>query len=85
MKITRCIPFKLTKSEPTEMFVSFYAEEIRYDYQVRFDVNQILHQELNYYQKAPRLFFTNLTYKGENLQAEIKFGASSSLATKDPR
>lgn len=82
MKITRCIPFELTKSEPTEMFVSFYAEEIRYDYQVRFDVNQILHEELNYYPKGSKALFYERTYKGENLQAEIKFGASLRLLQK---
>ena len=82
MKITRCIPFELTKSEPTEMFVSFYAEEIRYDYQVRFDVNQILYEELNYYPKGSKALFYERTYKGENLQAEIKFGASLRLLQK---
>lgn len=82
MKITRCIPFALTKSEPTEMFVSFYAEGVRYDYQVQFDVNQILHEELNYYPKGSKALFYERTYMGENLQAEIKFGSSLRLLQK---
>lgn len=82
MKITRCIPFALTKSEPTEMFVSFYAEGIRYDYQVQFDVNLILHEELNYYPKGSKALFYERTYKGDNLQAEIKFGSSLRLLQK---
>lgn len=82
MKITRCIPFALTKSEPTEMFVSFYAEGVRYDYQVLFDVNLILHEELNYYPKGSKALFYERTYKGDNLQAEIKFGSSLRLLQK---
>lgn len=73
MKITRCIPFALTKSEPTEMFVSFYAEGIRYDYQVQFDVNLILHEELNYYPKGSKALFTNVPTR------EIIYRLKSSL------
>ena len=32
--INGCIPFVLTKDEPTEMHVSFYANGTRYDYDV---------------------------------------------------
>lgn len=63
MKIPRCIPFILSKDEPTEMFVSFYAEGLRYDYQVLFDANHILREELNYYRRALRLCSMSVTIK----------------------
>lgn len=83
MKIARCIPFALSKDEPTEMFVSFYAEGIRYDYQVKFDVNHILREELNYYPKGSKALFYERNYKGENLQADIKFGVSLRVLQKN--
>lgn len=82
MKISRCIPFVLTKNEPTEMFVSFYADGIRYDYQVKFDINHIIHEELNYYPKGSKALFYERFYKNETLQAEIKFGVSLRLLQK---
>lgn len=82
MKISRCIPFVLTKNEPTEMFVSFYADGIRYDYQVKFDINHIIHEELNYYPKGSKALFYERFYKDETLQAEIKFGVSLRLLQK---
>ena len=42
------MPFALTKDNPTEMHVSFYVKGIRYDYDVSFDGNHILHEILNY-------------------------------------
>lgn len=36
-KISGSIPFILTKDEPIEMHVSFYANSIRYDYDVKFN------------------------------------------------
>lgn len=81
-KISRCIPFALTQNQPTEMYVSFYALGVRYDYQVLFNVNHILHEELNYYPKGSKALFYERNYKGESLQAEIKFGISLRLLQK---
>jgi len=82
MKISRCVPFALKKGEPTEMFVSFYADGVRYDYQVLFDMKNVLHEELNYYPKGSKALFYERNYKGENLQAEIKFGVSLRMLQK---
>ena len=43
------IPFVLTKDKPTEMHVSFYADGIRYDYDVKFNGKHILSEALYYY------------------------------------
>ena len=42
VEIGGCIPFVLTKDEPTEMHVSFYADGTRYDYDVTFNGKHIL-------------------------------------------
>ena len=81
-KINGYIPFALTKDEPTEMHVSFYANGIRYDYDVMFNEQYILHEVLNYYPNKSKLIFYERTFVGENVQADIKFGPSLKLHAK---
>lgn len=76
------IPFVLTKGEPTEMFVSFYANGIRYDYEVTFNGKYILSENLYYYPKGSKSLFYEPTYVGYNVQAEIKFGSNLKLFFK---
>ncbi len=76
------IPFVLTKDEPTEMYVSFYANGIRYDYEVKFNDKYILSENLYYYPKGSKSLFYERTYVGDNVQAEIKFGSSLKLFLK---
>lgn len=76
------IPFVLTKDEPTEMYVSFYANGIRYDYEVKFNEKYILSENLYYYPKGSKSLFYERTYVGDNVQAEIKFGSSLKLFLK---
>jgi AAA15 family ATPase/GTPase len=75
-------PFKLTKDEPTEMFVSFYANDVRYDYYLRYNANYILREELNYYPKGSKVLFYQRDFVEKNIQADIKFGASLHLLPK---
>ncbi len=81
-RISGCVPFELTKEEPTEMFVSFYADGIKYDYEVKFNNRIIFHELLNYYPKNSKALFYERTYIADNVQAEIKFGGSLELAAK---
>ena len=76
------IPFVLTKDEPTEMFVSFYANGIRYDYEVKFKDKYILSENLYYFPKGSKSLFYERTYVGDNVQADIKFGTSLKLFLK---
>ena len=80
--IVGCIPFVLTKDEPTEMHVSFYADSIRYDYDVKFNDKHILSEALYYYPQKSKLLFYRRSFVGENVQANIKFGASLKLQVK---
>ena len=82
MKVHGYIPFVLTKDEPTEMHVSFYANGIRYDYDVTFNEKYILSEVLNYYPNQSKALFYERTFVGENIQAEIKFGPSLKLFPK---
>lgn len=81
-KIIGCIPFVLTKDEPIEMHVSFYAHGIRYDYDVEFNEKSILKEVLNYYPNKSKALFYERTYVEENVQAYIKFGTSLKLSLK---
>ena len=80
--INGCVPFVLTKDEPTEMHVSFYANGTRYDYDVMFDDKYVLKESLYYYPNKSKSLFYERTFVGENVQADIKFGASLKLQVK---
>ena len=57
-RINGSIPFILTKNDPIEMHVSFYANGIRYDYDVSFNEKYILNEVLYYYpNKSKSLFY----------------------------
>lgn len=76
------LPFALTKDKPTEMHVSFYADGIRYDYDVSFNGSFILKEILNYYPNGSKSLFYERTFVGENIQTDIKFGTSLKLLAK---
>ena len=80
-KIDR-IPFALTKEQPTEMHVSFYADDTRYDYDVKFNGKHILSEALYYYPNKSKALFYERSFVGENVQANIKFGQSLKFQDK---
>ena len=82
VEIDGCVPFVLTKDEPTEMHVSFYADGTRYDYDVTFNDKHILSEALYYYPNKSKSLFYERSFVGENVQADIKFGASLKLQVK---
>ena len=81
-KIKGFLPFALSKNEPTEMHVSFYANGIRYDYDVKFNGSFIISEVLNYYPNGSKALFYERSFVGDNLQADIKFGPSLKLLVK---
>ena len=81
-KISGCIPFIPTKDIPTNMAVSFYANGIRYDYQVIFTEHKILKEILHYYPNGTKSLFYERNYVGEDIQTNIIFGASLKLTEK---
>ncbi len=81
-RINGSIPFILTKNDPIEMHVSFYANGIRYDYDVLFNEKYILSEALYYHPNKSKLLFYKRSFVGENVQADIKFGPSLNLQDK---
>ena len=81
-RINGSIPFILTKNEPIEMHVSFYANNIRYDYDVSFNEKYILNEVLYYYPNKSKSLFYERSFVGENIQADVKFGTSLKLQVK---
>ena len=81
-RINGSIPFILTKNDPIEMHVSFYANGIRYDYDVSFNEKYILSETLYYYPNKSKSLFYERSFVGENVQADIKFGTSLKLQVK---
>ena len=81
-KIDRSIPFILTKDDPIEMHVSFYANGRRYDYDVSFNEKYILNEVLYYYPNKSKSLFYERSFVGENIQADVKFGTSLKLQVK---
>ena len=81
-RINGSVPFILTKNEPIEMHVSFYANGIRYDYDVSFNEKYILKEALYYYPNKSKSLFYERSFVGENIQADVKFGTSLKLQVK---
>lgn len=81
-RINGSIPFILTKNDPIEMHVSFYANSIRYDYDVSFNEKYILNEVLYYYPNKSKSLFYERSFIGENIQADVKFGTSLKLQVK---
>ena len=76
------IPFVLTKDKPTEMHVSFYADGIRYDYDITFNDKHIISEVLNFYPNKSKALLYERTFVGKNVQAHIKFGQKLELQPK---
>ena len=81
-RINGSVPFILTKNDPIEMHVSFYANGIRYDYDVSFNEKYILNEVLYYYPNKCKSLFYERSFVGENIQADVKFGTSLKLQVK---
>lgn len=79
------MPFALTKNQPTKMFVSFYADGVRYDYMISYLGSHIIREELNYYPNKSKSLFYEREFVGEDRQCEIKFGTSIGIKAKTLR
>lgn len=75
-------PFALRKNDPTTLYVSFYANGIRYDYQVAYFPEYIVNEKLYYYPKNTRVLFYEREYNSADTQAKIRFGNSLKLQSK---
>ncbi len=79
------LPFALTNDLPINMFVSFYADNVRYDYFISYHLSHIIKEELYYYPKKSKSLFYERRFVGKDSQCEIKFGPSIGIKTKTLR
>ena len=75
-------PFALSQDEPTRLFVSFYANHIRYDYCVLYTKDHIIDELLEWYPKGSKSLFYERHHVSQEAQASIKFGPSLNLSSK---
>ncbi|MBP5557084.1 MAG: AAA family ATPase, partial [Bacteroidales bacterium] len=75
-------PFALCADKPTRMYVSFYANHIRYDYGVTFTMEHIVEELMEWYPNGSKSLFYERKYQSDDLQASIKFGQSLGLSAK---
>jgi AAA15 family ATPase/GTPase len=78
-RVSASPPFELTKDKPTKMHISFYAEAVRYDYDVEYFPDYIVKEELYYYPNNSKALFYERIFKEKGIQADIKFGTSLGL------
>lgn len=76
------MPFALTPDDPTKMFVSFYADGIRYDYFITYVKSHIIEEKLLYYPNKSKSLFYERHFVGDDIQCNIKFGTSVGVRTK---
>ena len=81
-KVLAAPAFELTKDKATKMHVSFYADTIRYDYDIEYFPNHIVSERLYYYPNNFKALFYERSFKGTDVQTDIKFGDSLGLKAK---
>lgn len=72
-------PFALEKDKPSYFYISFYAESIRYDYEVSFDKSSIISEQLVYYPNGSKSLFYKREFVNDNQAVSIGFGQSLHL------
>lgn len=75
-------PFALNQEAPTRMFVSFYANHKRYDYDVLYTKDHIIDELLEWYPNGSKSLFYERHYVSQEAQASIKFGTSLNISSK---
>ena len=75
-------PFALCADKPTRMYVSFYANHIRYDYTVSITMEHIMEELMEWFPNGSKSLFYERKYQSDDLQASIKFGQSLGLSAK---
>ncbi|MBR5657261.1 MAG: ATP-binding protein [Prevotella sp.] len=75
-KVSSLPPFELTKEKSTKMHITLYANSVRYDYDVEYVAEYIIKEALYYYPNGSKALFYERYFKGEGIQANIKFGDS---------
>lgn len=74
--------FALSKDRPTRMYVSFYAQGVRYDYEVEYTEKYIISEKMEWYPNKSKSLFYERHYVSDESQVDLKFGSSLEISTK---
>lgn len=66
--------FALNNDKSSTLFVSFYANDIRYDYTITFNEKYILDELMDWYPHGAKALFYERHFVSEDSWAKIKFG-----------
>jgi len=75
-------PFALTQGEPTKFTIIFYINEIKYEYNVSYNNDHILSEELKYAPNGINSLFYSRKFVGEDKIPTIYFGGKLNLSAK---
>ena len=72
-------PFALCKEQPVRFEVTFFMEEVQYDYRVEYVATHIVEEELLYYPKRGKALFYKRSFTGDDTRPDIEFGTTLKL------
>lgn len=75
-------PFALRKNEPTYFKLTFFKEGVQYDYEVSYNENHIIFENLDYYPNNIKALFYRRNFTGNDTQPQIEFGSTLKLRAK---
>lgn len=75
-------PFALFVDKPTQMHVSFYANQIRYDYTVSYTTEHIIDELMEWFPNGSKSLFYERKFVSDDTQASLKFGQSLGMSAK---
>lgn len=78
-------PFALKKGESTKFSVSFFIEDIQYDYYIEYCLTHIVSERLYYYPTRNKALFYSRDFKDMNTRPKITFGTTLKLQLKSKR
>lgn len=82
-KVHAAPAFAMKDDEPSTLYVSFYANSIRYDYQVSYTPNHIISEELYYYPHDSKSLFYQRQFVSDDDRVQLKFGSTLGIKSKD--
>lgn len=76
------MPFALNKDKPICMGMTFYMNEVRYDYEITYCKTHIISEKLEYMPKRTRANFYTREFVGVDKQPIITFGSKLEMSAK---
>lgn len=75
-------PFILCDGQPITMYISFFVNEIKYDYEISYNKTTILKETLHYYPNGTKALFYERNFVSDDTAADITFGQSLKMTKR---